>query len=91
MVLSGDIMCNTVTDLGNAMIGNSYRIINIDKNLKIKKRLTELGFSKDCIVDTLNIGSFGSPLSFRVCGAVIALRKEDAQSIQVEEAKYHEK
>jgi len=90
MVLSGDIMCNTVTDLGNAVIGNSYRIINIDKDLKIKNRLKELGFKSGGVVDTLNIGSFGSPLSFRVCGAVIALRKGDAQRIKVKEAEYHE-
>ena len=32
--------------------------------------------------------SFGSPLAFRVCGAVIAVRKEDAQEIEVE---YHER
>lgn len=81
-------MCRKTTDLGKAMIGNSYKVINIDNSLQIKNRLKELGFRKGCVIDTLNVGSFGSPLAFRVCGAVIALRKEDAQEIEVE---YHER
>ena len=63
--------------------GSRFQIWHIDDSLPIKGRLKELGFRKGGVVDKLQVGFLGSPIACRVCGAVIAVRAEDAKKIDV--------
>ncbi len=70
--------------LADLKIGESCMVKSIDDSLPIKNRLKEMGFYSQAIIDKLLVGPGGSPIAFRVCGAVLSLRKEDASKIYVE-------
>ena len=76
-------MKEIITSLDRVPIGSKFRIFDIDNTLKIKRRLSELGFCKDALADKLHVGFMGSPIACRICGAVIAVRNEDAEKIRV--------
>lgn len=76
-------MNHILTTLCDIPSGSSCKIYNVDNTLSIKHRLHELGFFKGATVDKLQVGAYGSPIAFRVCGAVIAIRSEDANRIIV--------
>lgn len=78
-----NVMKNTYTSLANAPMGAKCLICGIDDNLSVKGRLEELGFCSGAFVDKLQTGVCGSPIAFRVCGAVIAIRSDDADRITV--------
>lgn len=78
-------MKEIITTLNKTPIGSNCLICDIDSSLPIKGRLKELGFSKGSVIDKLQVGSFGSPIACRVCGAVIAIRAEDADKILVKD------
>lgn len=50
-------------------------------DFKNKDRLTELGFTKDAEVMALHKSPAGDPVAYYIKGAVMALRKEDADNI----------
>ena len=76
-------MNSIVMPLSEIPIGASCKICNVDSGLSIKSRLRELGFYDNACIDKLLCGPCGSPVAFRVCGAVIALRAEDTEKILV--------
>lgn len=76
-------MNDLITALDKVPIGSSCLVYDIDDSLPIKGRLNELGFFKGANVDKLQVGSLGSPIACRVCGAVIAVRAKDAEKIIV--------
>lgn len=76
-------MDSVLTTLGKMPVGSTCRVYDIDSDLPIKSRLSELGFYKGACIDKLQVGFGGSPIAFRVCGAVIAIRSEDADRVFV--------
>lgn len=51
-------------------------------------RLREIGFAEGDNVTPLHFGLFGkNPISVRVNGALIALRRQDARAVLIEKAK----
>ncbi len=79
----GNNMSKHIT-LTDAPIGSRCMICGIDDTLSVKMRLSELGFRVGALVDKLYTGSKGSPIAFRVSGAVIAVRCDDAEKIIAE-------
>ena len=58
-----------------------------EKKPELCMRLREIGFAEGDNVTPLHFGLFGkNPISVRVNGALIALRRQDAQAIQVTKA-----
>ena len=49
----------------------------------IRRRLQELGFLPGAEVVCLMRAPSGDPTAYRICSAVIALRREDAQRIRI--------
>lgn len=55
-----------------------------DKNEGLCTRLREIGFAEGDNVTPLHFGLFGkNPISVRVNGALIALRRQDAKAIKL--------
>lgn len=55
-----------------------------DPDAELTTRLREIGFAEGDSVTPLHFGLFGrNPLSVRVNGALIALRKQDAKAVLV--------
>ena len=52
----------------------------------MRRRLMDLGFVKGTTVTVLRKSPLGDPTAYRVRGAVIALRKEEASLIEVQAA-----
>lgn len=76
-------MNNLLTNLCDISAGSRFKVCGIDDCLPIKDRLAELGFRCGADVEKLHVGPCGSPIAYRVCGAVLAIRAEDAEKITV--------
>ena len=49
----------------------------------MRRRLQDLGLVKGCRVDCVERSPMGDPTAYRICGAVVALRREDADTVCV--------
>ena len=76
-------MQTRLTDLPRAA---STRIVGFASDAgDVEIRLREIGFAEGDSITPLHFGLFGrNPMSVRVNGAVIALRRKDARAILVE-------
>jgi len=76
-------MALRLTDLSKDESGTITGFDNSDENLCM--RLREIGFAEGDNVTPLHFGLFGkNPISVRVNGALIALRRQDAKFVLVE-------
>ncbi len=72
--------------LNDAPAGFEYIITSADKDCPYFSRLCELGIRKGALIAPLFCSLLGEPTAYRICGAVMALRKDEAAHIQVEKA-----
>lgn len=65
---------------------NLARIVGFDAlDMELETRLREIGFAEGDMVEALHFGLFGgNPMSVRLNGALIVLRRHDARAILVE-------
>ena len=47
----------------------------------MRRRLQDLGLVNGCRVDCVERSPLGDPTAYRICGAIVALRHEDADSV----------
>ncbi len=76
------MVSKTLSDID---IGNSAIISRITAIGGMRRRLQDLGFIEGNKVDSVNVSSLGDPTAYRVNDTIIALRKQDADTIFVEE------
>lgn len=76
---------NNQLTLSEIKIGKSAIIVKVNAVGGMRRRLQDLGFITGNSVDALSIAALGDPTAYRIHGTVIALRKEDADQILVEE------
>ena len=70
--------------LSDLKVGECGKIKYFDLDDKLVKRLKELGFVKDEIVEVLYISTFGDPIIYRIMGSDISLNKYESDRIIVE-------
>ena len=79
--------------LGTAPLGFRGRISSVDATgcgrslppAELERRLLEMGFVEGAVVEIRNQGLFGrDPIAIRVDNATVALRRAEANAIQVE-------
>ncbi|WP_050182631.1 FeoA domain-containing protein [Domibacillus robiginosus] len=70
---------NQMTNLYLAQIAQKFLIQKVGIKGDIKRRLLDLGFVPGSVVEVLKASPLGDPISYRVAGTVIALRKEESQ------------
>lgn len=58
-------------------------IVSINNNCELKKRLLELGLFKGQTVECKNISLNRSPIAYQICSSKLAIRKNDANKIEV--------
>ena len=61
--------------------GDSAVIERLETKGELRQRLMDIGFVDGTKVKCVRISPFGDPKAYLLRGAVIALRKEDAESI----------
>ena len=71
--------------LTNLPIGESAKVLSITGNSPITKRLMEMGVVPGVAVRLVKSAPFGDPLEVRVRGYNLAMRRSEAQTIEVEQ------
>jgi DtxR family Mn-dependent transcriptional regulator len=72
------------TTLNKLKIGDKAKIIKIKKNPLLAKRFCEMGGVSGTIVKIEKIAPLGDPISLKIKGTEISIRKEEAENIIVE-------
>jgi ferrous iron transport protein A len=64
--------------------GATVRVVKIGGEGPVKRRIMEMGITKGVEVHVRKVAPLGDPVEITVRGYELSLRKEDAQSIEVE-------
>lgn len=71
--------------LTNLPIGTAAKVVSIKGNNQVTKRLMEMGVVPGVSVRVIKSAPFGDPLEVRVRGYHLAMRKSEADAIEVSE------
>ncbi len=75
-----------MTSLTNLPIGMTAKVISVNGNNAITRRLMEMGVVPGVSVRVIKSAPFGDPLEIRVRGYHLAMRRNEADAIEVSEA-----
>ena len=75
---------NKIHYLNEMKTGDSGRILVLNAQETIYRRLLDLGFIPGTRVECLGCSPGGDPTAYAVRGTVIALRSEDCQNIMID-------
>jgi ferrous iron transport protein A len=70
--------------LYNLPIGSAGKVKKLTAKGNIRRRMLDLGLVEETQVEALRRSPSGDPIAYRIRGAVIALRSEEASKILVE-------
>jgi Fe2+ transport system protein FeoA len=71
-------------NLTNIPIGESAKVMAVNGNNQVSKRLMEMGIVPGVSVKMIKSAPFGDPLEIRVRGYHLAMRKSEAEQIEVQ-------
>lgn len=69
--------------LADLQVDDIGKIVSVDHEELLRRRLYDLGFIPGSKVECVLVSPFHSPILYKVNGAFIALRKNDAKKIEV--------
>jgi len=64
--------------------GNTVKVIKIGGEGPIKRRIMEMGITKNATITVRKVAPLGDPIEITVRGYELSLRKSDAEIIEVE-------
>ena len=68
----------------SCLLPGEYAVIDkVDCEQLMERRLADIGFAKGSEIRCLFRSAGGDPAAYRICGTVVALRREDAEKIVV--------
>ncbi len=73
--------------LANLSIGDTAKVTNVVGKSAITKRLMEMGIVPGVSVRVVKSAPFGDPIEIRVRGYSLAMRKSEAETIEVQSPK----
>ncbi len=71
--------------LSNVSVGKRVKIKDLKTDKNFRKKLMELGLFPGQIIEIIQDAPFGGPMKIRVKDYCIALRRDEASGIEVEE------
>lgn len=71
--------------LANLPIGATAKVVSVTGSDAITKRLMEMGVVPGVFVRVIKSAPFGDPIEIRVRGYNLAMRKSEAETIEVSE------
>lgn len=80
--MAADIMQNS-RNLSELEKGRYGIVLDISSNDSMRRRLRDLGFVNGARVSCVLVSPLGDPAAYLVCGAVIALRREDSSCVRI--------
>lgn len=69
--------------LAGLAIGSSAVVKNVRGNGAVSRRLMEMGIVPGVIIRVVKAAPFGDPIELRVRGYSLALRKSEAESVEI--------
>ena len=69
--------------LKEAEISSIVKVVSIDAKGELRRRFFDLGIIEGTIIEVLYRSPFGDPTAFLIRGAVIAMREEESEMINV--------
>ena len=73
------------TTLANAQVGDACLVTEIEqKPIELRSRLHAMGVIPGANIQVLRIAPLGDPMQIKVGGALLSMRKIDAQIIKVQ-------
>ena len=73
-----------MTTLNNAKIGQTAKVVKINGEGAIKRRLMDMGITRGAEISVRKVAPLGDPIEINVRGYELSLRKADAELIEVE-------
>ena len=74
-------------NLTNLPVGESAKVTAVNGNNAVTRRLMEMGVVPGVFVKMIKSAPFGDPLEIRVRGYHLAMRKNEADQIEVQTSK----
>ncbi len=74
-------------NLNNLPIGASATVVAVNGNNAITKRLMEMGVVPGVSLRMIKSAPFGDPLEIRILGYHLAVRKSEAETIEISDSK----
>lgn len=71
--------------LAEVPIGRDVRVLNVNGTGRIAKRLMEMGVVPGVSMKIIKAAPFGDPIQLRLLGYNLAVRKNEADTVEVEE------
>jgi len=65
--------------------GMKARVCGLAAPAGMRRRLQDIGLVQGRDVECVQVSPLGDPAAYRICGAIIALRSEDAQQVLIDE------
>lgn len=72
------------TTLDTVKSGGKAKIVAVEGDRDIKKRITEMGLTRGSTIEVERVAPLGDPMDIKVRGYRLSLRKEEASHIEVE-------
>jgi ferrous iron transport protein A len=70
-------------NLKDAKMCSMVKVIGIGAKGELRRRFLDLGIIEGTNIEVLYKGAFGDPVAYLIRGAIIAIREEDGEKIQV--------
>ena len=70
--------------LRDAKIGESYRVKRISGQGAVKRRIMDMGLTKNAGFTVVKVAPLGDPVQIHLRGYQLSLRKQDAEMVQIE-------
>lgn len=74
-----------MTTIREAIVGRSYVVKKIHGSGPLKRRIMDMGITKNAQLYIRKVAPLGDPVQVSVRGYELSLRKDDAECIEVEE------
>lgn len=69
--------------LDKVKIGETVKVLRLNGEGVLRRRIMEMGITKGCIVKVTNIAPLGDPIEIGVRGYDLTMRKKDAEIVEV--------
>ena len=69
--------------LKDALIGQKVRVVRLVCDGKLRRRIMDMGITKDVEITIRKVAPLGDPLELTVRGYELSLRKAEAEAIEV--------
>ncbi len=75
--------CQTVMLLSELEIGSQAKVVRVTGDDAVSKRLMEMGVVPGVVVRVVKTAPFGDPIQIRLRGYSLAIRRNEADTIEV--------